>query len=107
MRRAPSRAQPSGAFFHERLMPPLTACRYGITVNAPLSGKETNMEAQEERKRPRLKGQPVWMPIDLYERLKAVREALGGSLSGHARKAVEAYVARFERKATKETRGGA
>lgn len=63
------------------------------------------MEAQEERKR--LKGQPVWMPIDLYERLKAVREALGGTLSGHARLAVEAYVARHERKAQKETRGGA
>jgi predicted DNA-binding protein len=65
------------------------------------------MEVQEEAKRPRLKGQPVWMPIELYERLQAVKARHGGTLSGHARLAVEAYVARHERKAEKETRGGA
>jgi hypothetical protein len=65
------------------------------------------METQEEVEKPRLKGQPVWMPMPLYLRLQAVKDRQGGSLAAHARRAVEAYVARFERKATKETRGGA
>jgi len=61
------------------------------------------MENTEDK--PRLKGQPVWLTIDLYEKLKEIKAAKGGTLAWHARRAVEQYVARFERKAEKEVRG--
>lgn len=63
------------------------------------------MEGTEDK--PRLKGQPVWLTMELYSKLKAVKAAKGGTLAWHARRAVEQYVARFERKAEKETRGEA
>lgn len=63
------------------------------------------MENTEDK--PRLKGQPVWLTMDLYSALKAIKAAKGGTLASHARRAVEQYVARFERKAEKETRGEA
>jgi hypothetical protein len=62
-------------------------------------------ETNETSGKPRLKGQPVWLGMDLYGRLGAVRDRLGGSLASHARRAIEAYVLRHERKAEKETRG--
>lgn len=54
---------------------------------------------------PKKVGQLVWLTYDLCERLKPIRAKHGESVAWHARQAVEAYVARFERKAAKETRG--
>lgn len=63
------------------------------------------MENVDEK--PRLRGQPVWLTMELYTKLKDVKAAKGSTLAWHARRAVEQYVARFERQAEKETRGGA
>lgn len=63
------------------------------------------MSETNETEKPRLKGQPVWLTMELYSALKAIKAAKGGTLAWHARRAVEQYVARFERTAQKETRG--
>jgi len=46
----------------------------------------------------RLKGQPVWLKFDQYDRLKALAAKDGKSLAAHARRAVEAYLRREERR---------
>lgn len=46
----------------------------------------------------RLKGQPVWLQFDQYERLRALAAKDGKSLAAHARRAVEAYLRREERR---------
>ena len=60
------------------------------------------MENAEDK--PRSTGGPVWLGVELYEKLKVIKAAKGGTLAWHARRAVEQYVARFERKAEKEVR---
>jgi hypothetical protein len=46
----------------------------------------------------RLKGQPVWLKFDQYDRLKALAAKDGKSLAAHARRAVEAYLRREEKR---------
>lgn len=46
----------------------------------------------------RLKGQPVWVNLDQYERLRALAAKDGKSLAAHARRAIELYLRREERK---------
>lgn len=46
----------------------------------------------------RLKGQPVWLKVDQYERLRALAAKDGKSLAAHARRAVEAYLRREEKR---------
>jgi hypothetical protein len=46
----------------------------------------------------RLKGQPVWLKFDQYERLRALAAKDGNSLAAHARRAVEAYLRREEKR---------
>ena len=46
----------------------------------------------------RLKGQPVWLKFDQYERLRALAAKDGNSLAAHARRAVEAYLRKEERR---------
>jgi predicted transcriptional regulator len=58
-----------------------------------------------EPQRERLKGQPVWLRIDQYARLRALAEKDGKPLAAHARRAIELYLRREERKgATIEVR---
>jgi hypothetical protein len=45
-----------------------------------------------------LKGQPVWVKLDQYERLRALAAKDGQSLAAHARRAVEAYLRREEKR---------
>jgi len=51
-----------------------------------------------EPQRERLKGQPVWLRIDQYARLRALAERDGKPLAVHARRAIELYLRREERK---------
>jgi hypothetical protein len=46
----------------------------------------------------RLKGQPVWVKLDQYDRLKALAAKDGQTLAAHARRAVEAYLRREEKR---------
>ena len=46
----------------------------------------------------RLKGQPVWVKFDQYDRLKALAAKDGNSLAAHARRAIEAYLRREEKR---------
>lgn len=46
----------------------------------------------------RLKGQPVWLKFDQYERLRALAAKDGQSLAAHARRAVEAYLRKEEKR---------
>lgn len=46
----------------------------------------------------RLKGQPVWVNIDQYDGLKALAAKDGNSLAWHARRAIEAYLRREEKR---------
>jgi hypothetical protein len=46
----------------------------------------------------RLKGQPVWVNLDQYERLRALAAKDGQSLAAHARRAVEAYLRKEEKR---------
>lgn len=48
-------------------------------------------------KREKLKGQPVWVKVDQYDRLKAISLKTGKPLAAHARRAIEAYLRRHER----------
>ena len=63
------------------------------------------MSDPTEPQRERLKGQPVWLRIDQYARLRALAEKDGKPLAAHARRAIELYLRREERKgATIEVR---
>jgi predicted DNA-binding protein len=58
-----------------------------------------------EPQRERLKGQPVWVKLEQYARLRALAERDGKPLAAHARRAIELYLRREERKgATIEVR---
>lgn len=46
----------------------------------------------------RLKGQPVWVKLDQYDGLKALAAKDGKSLAWHARRAIEAYLRREEKR---------
>ncbi len=56
------------------------------------------MSDPTEPQRERLKGQPVWLRIDQYARLRALAEKDGKPLAAHARRAIELYLRREERK---------
>ena len=56
------------------------------------------MSDPTEPQRERLKGQPVWLRIDQYARLRALAEKDGKPLAAHARRAIELYLRRAERK---------
>jgi predicted DNA-binding protein len=51
-----------------------------------------------EPQREKLKGQPVWVKLDQYSRLRALAEKDGKPLAAHARRAIELYLRREERK---------
>jgi len=51
-----------------------------------------------EPQRERLKGQPVWVKLDQYARLRALAEKDNKPLAAHARRAIELYLRREERK---------
>lgn len=51
-----------------------------------------------EPQRERLKGQPVWVKLDQYAGLRALAERDGKPLAVHARRAIELYLRREERK---------
>lgn len=57
---------------------------------------ETPSESLPANKR--LKGQPVWVNLDQYERLRALAAKDGKSLASHARRAVESYLRREEKR---------
>jgi predicted DNA-binding protein len=56
------------------------------------------MSEPTEPQRERLKGQPVWVKLDQYARLRALAERDGKPLAAHARRAIELYLRREERK---------
>ena len=57
---------------------------------------ETPIEETQAGKR--LKGQPVWVKFDQYDRLKALAAKDGKPLAAHARRAIEAYLRREEKR---------
>jgi len=61
------------------------------------SRRKHNMEGNETPKE-RLKGQPVWVKLDQYARLRALADKDGKPLAAHARRAIELYLRREERK---------
>ena len=77
----------------------LTKRRNRINVNASprLSRRKHNMEGNETPKE-RLKGQPVWVKLEQYARLRALADRDGKPLAAHARRAIELYLRREERK---------
>ena len=84
----------------------LTKSRKSSNVNnSPRpSRRKHNMEGNETP-RERLKGQPVWVKLDQYARLRALADKDGKPLAAHARRAIEVYLRREERKgATIEVR---
>jgi len=50
-----------------------------------------------EPQRERLKGQPVWVKLEQYARLRALADKDGKPLAVHARRAIELYLRRAER----------
>jgi len=56
------------------------------------------METGNETPRERLKGQAIWVKLEQYARLRALAERDGKRLSVHARRAIELYLRREERK---------
>jgi predicted DNA-binding protein len=56
------------------------------------------MSEPTEPQRERLKGQPVWLKLDQYARLRALADKDGKPLAAHARRAIELYLRREERK---------
>ena len=56
------------------------------------------MSEPTEPQRERLKGQPVWVKLDQYARLRALADKDGKPLAAHARRAIELYLRREERK---------
>ena len=64
------------------------------------------MSEPTEPQRERLKGQPVWVKLEQYARLRALADKDGKPLAAHARRAIELYLRREERKGqTIEVRG--
>ena len=61
------------------------------------SRRKHNMEGNETPKE-RLKGQPVWVKLEQYARLRALADKDGKPLAAHARRAIELYLRREERK---------
>lgn len=54
----------------------------------------------------RLKGQALWVKLDQYDRLNALAAKDGQSLAAHARRAIEAYLRKEEKRGqTLEVRG--
>jgi predicted DNA-binding protein len=51
-----------------------------------------------EPQREKLKGQPVWVKVEQYARLRALADKDGKPLAVHARRAIELYLRREERK---------
>jgi len=51
-----------------------------------------------EPRREKLKGRPVWVKLDQYAGLRALAEKDGKPLAVHARRAIELYLRREERK---------
>ena len=56
------------------------------------------MNEPTEPQRERLKGQPVWVKLDQYARLRELADKDGKPLAAHARRAIELYLRREERK---------
>jgi predicted DNA-binding protein len=56
------------------------------------------MSEPTEPQRERLKGQPVWVKLEQYARLRALADKDGKPLAAHARRAIELYLRREERK---------
>ncbi len=81
-------------------MKALTASRRGNSLRAQPrpSRRKHNMETGNETPRERLKGQPVWVKLDQYARLRALADKDGKPLAAHARRAIELYLRRAERK---------
>jgi len=81
-------------------MKALTLSRNSINLRAQPrpSRRKHNMETGNETPRERLKGQPVWVKLDQYARLRALAERDGKPLAVHARRAIELYLRREERK---------
>lgn len=77
----------------------LTKRRKSHNVNASPrpSRRKHNMEGNETPKE-RLKGQPVWVKLEQYARLRALADKDGKPLAAHARRAIELYLRREERK---------
>ena len=59
---------------------------------------ESHIMEGNETPRERLKGQPVWVKLNQYARLRALAERDGKPLAVHARRAIELYLRREERK---------
>ncbi len=78
----------------------LTKRRNRVNVNAlpRPSRRKHNMETGNETPKERLKGQPVWVKLDQYARLRALADKDGKPLAAHARRAIELYLRRAERK---------
>lgn len=71
--------------------------RFNVNTSPRPSRRKHNMEGNETPKE-RLKGQPVWVKLDQYARLRALAERDGKPLAAHARRAIELYLRREERK---------
>jgi hypothetical protein len=64
-----------------------------------MEGNETNETPNKSLPTgKRLKGQPVWVNLEQYERLRALAAKDGQSLAAHARRAVDAYLRREEKR---------
>ncbi len=81
-------------------MEALTKRRKSRNVNTSPrpSRRKHNMETGNETPKERLKGQPVWVKLDQYARLRALADKDGKPLAAHARRAIELYLRRAERK---------
>lgn len=81
-------------------MEALTKRRKSRNVNTSPrpSRRKHNMETGNETEKQRLKGQPVWVKLDQYARLRALAQKDGRTLAAHARRAIELYLRREERK---------
>lgn len=71
--------------------------RFNVNTSPRPSRRKHNMEGNETPKE-RLKGQPVWVKLDQYARLRALADKDGKPLAAHARRAIELYLRREERK---------
>jgi hypothetical protein len=71
--------------------------RFNVNAQQRPSRRKHNMEGNETPKE-RLKGQPVWVKLEQYARLRALAERDGKPLAAHARRAIELYLRREERK---------
>ncbi len=71
--------------------------RFNVNTSPRPSRRKHNMEGNETPKE-RLKGQPVWVKLEQYARLRALAERDGKPLAAHARRAIELYLRREERK---------